>query len=79
MPNDSLDQYSCNFFGKSCLGWKQLDRLRSREETAVYGVDDWLGGDLSTTEETAVQTLDGILPTLDTVKLQVDITLGVRI
>ena len=55
------------------------DRFGSGEQTAVDSVDDGLGGDLSTTKETPVQALDGVLATLDAVELQVNIALRVGI
>ena len=56
-----------------------LDSLRAGEQAAVDSVDDGLGRDLSTAEESSVQTLDGILATLDTVEFQVDVALRVWI
>lgn len=65
----------------SCLGISeiQLNRFRPREKAAVYGIDDGLGGDLSTTEKSSVQAFDGVLASLHAVKLQVNVTLGIRI
>jgi len=55
------------------------NRLGSREEATVYGIDDGLGANLSSAKEPAVKTFDGILTSLDTVEFQVDIALGVGI
>ena len=57
----------------------KLDGLGSGEQAAVHGVDDWLGADLSSTKESAVETLDSVLATLDAVEFEVDIALGVWI
>jgi hypothetical protein len=50
-----------------------------REETAINGINDGLGTDLSTTKESPVEPLDGVLASLYTIKLQVDVTLSVWI
>jgi hypothetical protein len=50
-----------------------------REETAVDRVNNRLGADLSTTKESSVEALYGVLTSLYTIKLEVDITLGVWI
>jgi hypothetical protein len=49
------------------------------EETAVDGINNWLCTDLSTTEESSVESLDGVLASLYTIKLQVYVTLSVGI
>lgn len=49
------------------------------KETAVDRVNNWLSTDLPTTEESAVQALDRILPTLHSIELEIDIALGIRI
>ena len=49
------------------------------EKTAVDRVNNWLSTDLPTTEESAVQALDRILPTLHSIELEIDIALGIRI
>lgn len=51
----------------------------SGEKTTVNGVDDGLGADLTATEETAVQTLDGVFTSLDTIEFEVDVALGIGI
>lgn len=56
-----------------------LDRLCPGKKTAVHSVDDRLSGNLATTKETAVEALDGILATLDSVEFEVDIALRMRI
>lgn len=55
------------------------NRLSPREKTAVHSIDDWLSGDHPATEETAIETLDRVLAALDSVELQVDVTLRVGI
>lgn len=57
--------------GLNCFG--------SGEKTAVDSIDDGLGGNLSSTEESSIQTLDGIFTTLDSVELQVNVPCGVWI
>lgn len=47
-----------------------------REVHVVHSVHEVLRGDALTTEETAVQTLDGVLTALDTVELDVDLSVG---
>lgn len=49
------------------------------EEGAVDGVDNGLSADLAATEETPVETFDGILAAGDAVKFEVDVASGVRI
>jgi hypothetical protein len=49
------------------------------EKTAVDRVNNWLSTDLPTTEESAVQTLDRILPTLHSIELEIDVALGIWI
>ena len=56
-----------------------LDSFRAGEQAAVDSIDDGLGSNLSTAEEPSVQTLDGILATLNTVEFQIDVALRVRI
>jgi hypothetical protein len=50
-----------------------------REKTAVDGIDNGLGTDLSTTKKSPVQPLDGVFTSLYTIKLEVDVTLSVWI
>ena len=57
----------------------QLDRLGSGEETAVDCINDWLSANLPTTEETSIETFNGVLSTLYTIKLEVNVTLSVWI
>mgnify|MGYP001658022653 CR=1 FL=1 len=57
----------------------RLDGLGAREETAVDGIHDRLGGNLLAAKETAVEALDRVLAALDTIELEVDIALGVGI
>lgn len=59
------------------LNW--LDSFGSREEAAVDGINDRLSTDLSTTKESAVETLYGVLASLDAVEFKVDIALRVGI
>ncbi len=56
-----------------------LNGLGAREHGAVHGVNDWCGTDHPTAEVSAVETLDCVLATLDTVKLEVDVALAVRV
>lgn len=56
-----------------------LDRPGTREDTAVDGVHDRLGGDRAAAEETTVETLDGVFAALDLVEFQVDVAFRVRI
>ena len=49
------------------------------EKTTVNSVDDGLGADLTAAEEAAVQTLDGVFTSLDTVEFEVDVALGIRV
>ena len=49
------------------------------KKTAVDCVNNWLSTDLPTTEESAVQALDRILPTLHSIELEIDVALGIRI
>lgn len=52
---------------------------RSREKRAVNSINNRLRANLSPTEESAVESLDSILASLDLVKLKVDVTLSIRI
>lgn len=56
-----------------------LDRLGTREQTAVHCIDNRLGSDGAAAKETAVETLDGVFAALDTVEFQVDVAFRVRI
>lgn len=56
-----------------------LESLRASVQTAVDGVDDWLGADLAAAEEPAVEALDRIFAALDTVELEIDVALGIWI
>lgn len=59
--------------------YKSLKGFGPREQTAVNGVNDWLCADLPATKESSIQALDRILASLYTVKLEIDVALGVRI
>jgi hypothetical protein len=50
-----------------------------REKTAVDSVNNRLGTDLTSTKESSIQALDGVLASLYTIKLKVDVTLGVGV
>ena len=54
---------------------RALDRLGSREQTAVNSVDNGLRSDLFAAEKSSIQAFDGVFTTLDAVELQVDIAL----
>ena len=56
-----------------------LKSRSAREEGAVDGIDDGLSADLAASEETPVETFDGVLAALDTVELEVDVACGHRI
>ena len=56
-----------------------LKRRCSREQRAVDSIDNRLSRDLSTAEETSIETFDGVLTTLDAVELEVDVACGVLI
>ena len=58
---------------------RRLESGGPGEERAVDGVDNRLSTDLATTEESAIEPLDGIFAALDLVKFKVDVTLCVRI
>lgn len=49
------------------------------EKTAIYGINNGLGGDLSPAEKSAVKAFNGILTALDSVEFQVDVALRVWI
>jgi hypothetical protein len=50
-----------------------------REKTAVDSIDNGLCADLATTEKSSVESFDGVLTSLYTIKLEVDVTLRVWI
>jgi len=50
-----------------------------REKTAVDSIDNGLRADLATTEKSSVESFDGVLTSLYTIKLEVDVTLRVWI
>lgn len=50
-----------------------------REKTAINSINNRLCADLATTEESSVKSFDGVLTSLYTIKLEVDITLCVWI
>jgi hypothetical protein len=60
-------------------GARALDCFCAGEQTAVYGIDDRLSGDLSAAKESTVETLDGVLAALDSIELEIDIALRVGI
>ena len=53
--------------------------LGAGEKTAVHRINNWLSTDLPTTKESAVQSLNGIFASLNTVEFQIDVSLCVRI
>ena len=56
-----------------------LKSRSARKERTVDGVNDRLSADLTTTKETSVETFDGVLTALNTVKFEVDVALSIRI
>ena len=56
-----------------------LNSLGTREETAVDGIHDGLRGDLFASKETSIEAFDSVLAALNTVELQVNVALRVRI
>lgn len=56
-----------------------LDRLGAREQTAVDRVHNRSSADHASTEVAAVEALDGVLPALHLVELEVDVALRVGI
>jgi hypothetical protein len=64
---------------KTHSGEWPLDGLGPGEETAIDSVHDRLCGNLLATKETAIEALDGVLSALDTVELQINVALRVRI
>lgn len=60
--------------------WKgRLDGFGAGEETAVDSIDNRLSADLSASKESSVETFDGVLASLDTVKFEINVSLRVRI
>ena len=55
------------------------DRFRAAEKTTVDSVNDWLSTDLPTAKESSIETLDGILTTLNLVEFEVDVPLRIRV
>lgn len=58
---------------------EQLNGLGAGKQGAVNGIHHGGGGNLSSAEEPAIETLDGVLAALDAVEFQVDISLGAGI
>ena len=56
-----------------------LDSLGAGEETAIDGINNRLGCNTLATEKAAVKALDRIFAALNTVELQVNVALRVRI
>ena len=59
-----------------------VSRLKSRsarKEGTVDGVNDRLSANLATTKESSVETFDGVLAALNTIKFEVDVALSVWI
>lgn len=56
-----------------------LKSRSARKEGTVDGVNDRLSADLATTKEASVETFDGVLTALNTVKFEVDVALSIRI
>lgn len=52
-----------------------LESLGAREQTAVDCIHNRRGADHAASKITAVETLDGVLASLDLVKLEVDVAL----
>ena len=61
------------------LGWRnsKLDSLR--EQAAIDGINDRLSGDLSSSKEATVETFNGVLASLYTIKFEIDVTLAMSI
>lgn len=57
----------------------RLDSFGAGEETAVDCINNWLSADLSAAKESSVETFDGVLASLDTVKFEINVSLRVRI
>lgn len=62
--------------GHHACGTYLSDIGRLREVHVVDGVDDVLGRDVMTTEETTLEALDGVLAASDAVEFDVDLALG---
>lgn len=62
--------------GHHARGTYLLDIGRLREVHVVDGVDDVLGRDVMTAEETTLEALDGVLAASDAVEFDVDLALG---
>lgn len=56
-----------------------LKSRSARKEGTVNGVNDRLSADLATTKETSIETFDGVLAALNTIKFEVDVALSIRI
>ena len=53
--------------------------LGAAEQRAIDSINDRLRADLPTTEEASIEALDGVLPSLHAVELEVDVALGVGV
>ena len=62
-----------------CRAVSILESARPRKEGAVDCVDNWLSADLTTTEEAAIKTFNGVFTASDAVEFEVDVALGVGI
>jgi hypothetical protein len=64
---------------KVCSRELASNRFGAREQTAVDRIHNRRSADHPPTEIASVQTLDGVLATLDLVELEVDVALGIGI
>lgn len=57
----------------------RLDGFGAGEETAIDCINNWLSADLSAAKESAVETFDSVLASLDAVEFEINVSLRVRI
>lgn len=65
--------------GECCVLNDRLDGFGAGEETAVDCINNGLSADLSAAKESSVETLNGVLASLDAVEFEIDVSLRVRI
>lgn len=59
------------------LETENLNSFRTRKEAAIHCVNNRLSTNLPTAKEPPVQAFDGVLATLDSVELEIDVTLAI--
>lgn len=72
-------QSECRNQSTTGITVSNLKGRSTREQRAVDSIDNGLGADLTPTEKTAVEPLNGIFATLNAIEFEVNVALGIGI